>query len=435
VDLLVPAERASELESDIASGTIALSWTLTMRQACDAELLLSGGFTPLDGFMGPATYASVLARTRLDEAYGNALWPMPITLDVPSAFVEAQPELVRLLQQQEEGASSVVAGKGSGNVGVRLALRDAYHNLIAVMTVTSAFVPDKRAEAKAVFGTTDAAHPGVAYLFETAGQVYLGGRLEGVALPKHFDFPQLRLTPAQVRAQIVERGWPRTVAFQTRNPMHRAHIELTKRASNEAHAGLLLQPSVGMTKPGDVEASVRVRCYQAVAASGRYYGPGGVLLALLPLAMRMAGPKEALWHAIIRKNHGASHFIVGRDHAGCKDAAGRDFYGAYDAQALVGQHAAELGITMMKYTEVEYVPRLDQYIPGDQVRGAQWRDRCCDTAPLSVCPPRAPGIARRPGCCCFPLLSSSCCCPSLALLYRSLRARRPSPSPAPSSVA
>jgi len=170
-----------------------------------------------------------------------------------------------------------------------------------------------------------------------------------------------------VRAEIVARGWPRTVAFQTRNPMHRAHIELTKLAAVDGKAGVLIHPVVGMTKPGDVEASVRVRCYQAMIDSNRYYADGGVLLSLLPLAMRMGGPREALWHAIIRKNHGATHFIVGRDHAGVKSAAGKDFYGAYDAQKLVSQHAAELGITVLTYQEVEYVPALDQYIPGDRL--------------------------------------------------------------------
>lgn len=201
----------------------------------------------------------------------------------------------------------------------------------------------------------------------------VGGRLQGVALPKHYDFTHMRRTPAQVRSAITERGWPRTIAFQTRNPMHRAHIELTKRGTHLARAGLLLHPVVGMTKPGDVEASVRVRCYEAIVASNRYYAPDGVILSLLPLAMRMAGPREALWHAIIRKNHGATHFIVGRDHAGCKSAAGKDFYGAYDAQELVKTHASELGIKILTFAEVEYVPRLDEYVPSDEVCGSTLR--------------------------------------------------------------
>jgi len=353
-DLRVSPARRQELESDIAEGRVAHSWTLTMRQACDIELLLNGGFSPLDGFMTESTYASVVARQRLDAAYGNVVWPMPITLDVPA-----------------ERANALAAELAGGGAPPRVALRDDYHNLIAVLTVGDVYRPDKVAEATAVFRTTDTSHPGVGYLMATAGEYYVGGKLEGVALPKHYDFNAIRLTPEEVRAEIVARGWPRTVAFQTRNPMHRAHIELTKLAAVDARAGVLLHPSVGMTKPGDVEANVRVRCYQAMVESRRYYADGGVLVSLLPLAMRMAGPVEALWHAIIRKNHGASHFIVGRDHAGCKSAGGDDFYGAYDAQALVSSYAAELGITILKYNEVEYVPRLDRYLPSEKIDASE----------------------------------------------------------------
>lgn len=349
-DLRVGADRRQALETDIAEGRVAHSWTLTMRQACDIELLLSGGFSPLDGFMVEATYTSVVARQRLDAAFGNVVWPMPIPLDMPADW-----------------AHKLEGELAAGGAAPRIALRDEYHNLIAVLTVKDVYRPDKVAEAKAVYRTTDVSHPGVAYLMNTAAEYYVGGTLEGIALPKHYDFNHMRRTPAEVRAAIVERGWPRTVAFQTRNPMHRAHIELTKLAAVDASAGVLLHPSVGMTKPGDVEANVRVRCYQAMVEGRRYYADGGVLLSLLPLAMRIAGPVEALWHAIIRKNHGASHFIVGRDHAGCKSDAGKDFYGAYDAQELVSSYASELGITIMKYNEVEYVPRLDRYLPSEQI--------------------------------------------------------------------
>ena len=355
-ELLLPPAEARALAADVASGKrIAASWTLTPRQACDVELLLSGGFTPLHGFMDQRTYASVVESMRLPVGYEGAkgpnaanasagyLWPMPITLDLPEAI-----------------ASTLKAGD-------RVALRDAYFHTVAVLTVSDVFQPNKAREAQMVFGTTDVTHPAVAHLMTSAHPYYVGGRLQGIALPSHLDFQQLRLTPRQVRAAIVARGWSRAVAFQTRNPMHRAHIELTKLAAVDAQAGLLLHPVVGVTKPGDIEGPTRVRCYQAMVASRRYYDPQGVLLSLLPLAMRMAGPKEALWHAIIRKNHGAGHFIVGRDHAGCKSGAGKDFYGAYDAQTLVKAHASELGITVHTYSEVVYVPAQEAFIPGDRL--------------------------------------------------------------------
>lgn len=500
--LLADPERAAALAGEVATGAVPLQWTLTPRQACDAELLLNGAFTPLAGFMPRSTYGHVVARTRLGAEpglapYNDELWPMPITLDMPAAWLQgasgagnaaagagaADPSaavaaLARLRDMLDSGeelpiafppeagagraASSsggAVVGASAGAAPVRIALRDGYHNLIAVLTVTSVYRPDKAGEARSVFGTVDASHPGVAALFEAAGDVYLGGVLEGIALPKHYDHPTLRLTPAQVREAIAAAGWPRTVAFQTRNPMHRAHIELTKRASVEASAGVLLQPVVGMTKPGDVDAAVRVRCYQAIVRGGRHYAAGGVQLALLQLAMRMAGPKEALWHAIIRKNHGASHFIVGRDHAGCKDAAGKDFYGAYDAQTLVRQHEAELGIAVVTFQEVEYVPSLDAYVPGDQVRHRALRRLpftctwptcgCCLVTPRGARTlPRLTSLHSHSTCpavaCPFtaPALPFHCPCPSPPLLLpspaprRSCQRTRPRcPSRAPSSVA
>jgi sulfate adenylyltransferase len=360
---------------------IAATWTLTQRQLCDIELLLNGGFSPLTGFMGRTTYEAVVKHSRLapppegledataaanlpataapGESYPPLLWPMPITLDLPAAVAEPL------------------------KLGDKVALRDEYFNLVAVLTVGPSaqsaktasvdirdwvYRPDKTAEAASVFGTTDPSHPGVGYLVDKAGEYYVGGALEGLNLPQHFDFAPLRRTPKQVRDEIQARGWARTVAFQTRNPMHRAHIELTRLAGAQAKAGVLLHPVVGMTKPGDIDYSVRVRCYAAVLASkAGYYPPGGVMLSLLPLAMRMAGPKEAFWHAIIRKNFGASHFVVGRDHAGCKDSKNKDFYGAYDAQTLLFSHAQELGITPLAFQEVEYVPSLESFFPADKV--------------------------------------------------------------------
>ncbi len=200
-----------------------------------------------------------------------------------------------------------------------------------------------------------------------AGSVYLGGKVEGVQRPLHYDFLDLRRTPAELRSHLKELGWSQFLAFQTRNPMHRAHIELTRLAADQTSLGVVIHPVVGMTKPGDVSYHVRVLCYKTMIATHKYYKRKGVVLSLLPLAMRMAGPREALWHALIRKNHGASHFIVGRDHAGCKSAAGEDFYGAYDAQELVGSVADEVGITIVPFQKVVYVPSMSKYLPQDKV--------------------------------------------------------------------
>jgi len=251
--------------------------------------------------------------------------------------------------------------------GTEVALRDRFSNLVAVLTVSDKWTPDKALEARSVFGTEDRSHPGVGFLFDEAGPVYLGGSLRALMRPHHYDFPELRRTPAQVRELAQQHGWMRFVAFQTRNPMHRAHIELTKLAGAEVGAGVLIHPVVGMTKPGDVEYHIRVRCYQAIIDGGRHYPKGGAMLSLLPLAMRMAGPREALWHAIIRKNHGATHFIVGRDHAGCKSSGGDDFYGPYDAQELVARFADEIGITMVKFKQVSYVASQSRYLPDDKI--------------------------------------------------------------------
>ncbi len=206
-----------------------------------------------------------------------------------------------------------------------------------------------------------------------AGPYYIGGSIEGVRLPQHFDFNELRLTPAELRAKMDSLQWSKFIAFQTRNPMHRAHIELTVLAQTKMNLGVLIHPVSGMTKPGDVDYAVRVRCYLAIVNSGSYYQQGGVELSLLPIAMRMAGPREALWHAIIRKNYGASHFIVGRDHAGCKsDITGKDFYGTYDAQELVSKYEAEVGIEILKFSDMAYVPSIDQYVPVNEVpKGAE----------------------------------------------------------------
>ncbi|MCZ6584388.1 MAG: bifunctional sulfate adenylyltransferase/adenylylsulfate kinase [Gammaproteobacteria bacterium] len=314
------------------------SWDLSMRQLCDLEMLLNGAFSPLEGFMGIGDYNAVLENMRLVD---GVLWPMPITLDVTEKFAD------------------------SVEPGVRIALRDHEGVLIATMDVESSFCPDKKAEALAVFGSADEAHPAVRYLNDQANDVYLGGRLYGVEAPNHYDFKHLRDSPAQVRERFAKLGWRRVVAFQTRNPMHRAHQELTFRAAKEMEANLLIHPVVGMTKPGDVDHFTRVRCYEQVL---HHYPDQTTMLSLLPLAMRMAGPREALWHALIRKNYGCTHFIVGRDHAGPGvDSNGKPFYGPYDAQELMQSYADELDITMVPFKNMVYVEDRAEYQPQDEV--------------------------------------------------------------------
>lgn len=306
VNILATPDRVFELQ---AASRDWPSWDLTPRQLCDLELLLNGGFSPLRGFMPQVDYDSVCSSMRLAS---GLLWPIPINLDVTDEFVK-----------------KVEPGK-------TVALRDPEGVMLAAMHVEGAWQPDRLAEAKSVLGTTRTGHPGVAYLLQKANPWYVGGHLEGVRLPVHYDFRNLRLTPAELRAEFIRLGWRRVVAFQTRNPMHRAHQELTLRAAKRVGANLLINPSVGMTKPGDVEYYVRVRCYQALLPK---YAKDTVKLNLLPLAMRMGGPREAVWHAIIRKNHGCSHFIVGRDHAGPgEDIDGKPFYGPYEAQQMLLKH-------------------------------------------------------------------------------------------------
>ncbi len=339
-DLLVAQDRADEIK--LQSGKWH-SWDLTGRQLCDLELLLNGGFSPLTGFMTRDDYEGVCEDMRLAD---GTLWPIPITLDVGEEFARSLHE------------------------GDRVALRDPEGVLLAALHVQEIWKPCREAEANAVFRTTSAAHPGVNYLLRRSNPFYVGGRLEGIRLPSHYDFRSLRLTPLELRTEFARLGWKRVVAFQTRNPMHRAHQELTLRAAKEVEANLLLQPSVGMTKPGDVEYYVRVRCYQALLPK---YPRDTVRLALLPLAMRMGGPREAVWHAIIRKNYGSSHFIVGRDHAGPgKDEHGKPFYGPYEAQELLRAHEQELGVAMVPFRMLVYLEDQDAYVPEDEVpKGAR----------------------------------------------------------------
>ena len=336
INLLVDSEKTAELK---AHSTEWPSWDLTARQLCDLELLMSGGFSPLRGFMTRADYEGVCCSMKLTS---GVLWPMPITLDVTEDF-----------------AKKLKPGSG------KIALRDPEGVMLAVMHVEEVWQPDREAEADMVFKTNSTAHPGVDYLLNKANPRYVGGRLEGLQLPSHYDFKTLRLTPAELRVEFARLGWRRVVAFQTRNPMHRAHQELTLRAAKKVEANLLIHPSVGMTKPGDVDYFTRVRCYQLLLSK---YPAGTVKLAMLPLAMRMGGPREAIWHALIRKNHGVTHFIVGRDHAGPgNDANGKPFYGPYDAQALFKKHEADIGVTMVPFNMMVYLEDQDRYVPDNEV--------------------------------------------------------------------
>jgi sulfate adenylyltransferase len=337
IDLVAQPHRIAELKSQSKEWP---SWDLTGRQLCDLELLLTGGFSPLRGFMTRADYEGVCHNMRLAD---GTLWPMPITLDVT-----------------EEFAKKLTPGTS------KVALRDPEGVMLAVLNVEEVWQPDRKAEAQAVFASTSAAHPGADYTINKANPWYVGGTLEGTQIPSHYDFRNLRLTPAEVRTEFARVGWRRVVAFQTRNPMHRAHVELAFRASKQVEASLLIHPVVGMTKPGDVDYYTRVRCYQLLLSK---FPQSTAKLSLLPLAMRMGGPREAIWHALIRKNHGCSHFIVGRDHAGPgKDTDGKPFYGPYEAQEVFKRHEADIGVTMVPFNMMVYLEGQDKYVPDDEVK-------------------------------------------------------------------
>ena len=336
-ELYVNADSAQKLKLD--AGEMP-SWDLTQRQMCDLELLMNGGFHPLKGFLTEADYDGVVNDMRLSS---GALWPMPITLDVSEDFAaKIEP-------------------------GTDIALRDPEGVILAILSVTDRWTPNKKHEAEKVYGNgaDDIAHPAINYLHNVAGPVYLGGPITGIQPPTHYDFRARRDTPNELRAFFRKMGWRRIVAFQTRNPLHRAHQELTFRAAREAQANLLIHPVVGMTKPGDVDHFTRVRCYEAVLDK---YPQATTHLSLLNLAMRMAGPREAVWHGIIRRNHGLTHMIVGRDHAGPgKNSAGQDFYDPYAAQELFREHQDEIGIEMVDFKQMVYVQERAQYEPRDEV--------------------------------------------------------------------
>ena len=329
---------AEEKAEEKARSKDLKSWDLTPRQMCDVELILNGGFSPLEGFLGQADYESVVSKLRLAN---GLLWPIPVTLDVTQEF-----------------ADTVGAGE-------TIALRDREGVLIATMAITDKWTPDRHEEAASVLGTTDDLHPEADRLLHHAGPVYLGGTLRGVEAPVHFDFTHARHSPRELRDLFAKWSWRKVVAFQTRNPLHRAHQELTFRAAREAEANLLLHPVVGMTKPGDIDYFTRVRCYEKLLHN---YPEQTTALSLLPLAMRMAGPREAVWHGIIRKNFGCTHFIIGRDHAGPgKNAQGEDFYEPYAAQDLFVEHQEELDITLVPFKAMVYVQERAEHAPIDEV--------------------------------------------------------------------
>lgn len=333
VDLFEPEASRAELARHAAT---LPSIQLSERSRCDLELLATGAFSPLDRFMGRADHEGVVREMRLAN---GTLFPIPVALPVGDA-VEVE-------------------------IGQELALRGPHNELLAVMTVDEIYDWDRHETAERVFGTRDTKHPLVAEM-EGWGGRNISGPLRVLDVAAAHDFAELRRTPRQVRALLAARGRREVVAFQTRNPMHRAHEELTRRAIDEVNGVLLLQPVVGMTKPGDVDHYTRVRTYQALTQN--YFPAERVLLSLLPLAMRMAGPREALWHGLIRRNFGASHFIVGRDHASPGvDSTGRPFYGPYDAQELFARHAAELGLTMVPFHELVYVDELQGYEEASRV--------------------------------------------------------------------
>jgi sulfate adenylyltransferase len=342
VPLLASPARRRELR---ALAKDLVDWVPAERPRCDLDLLSTGAMSPLTGFLGRADYESVLDRMRLAD---GVLWPMPITLDVPA-----------------EVAGRVAPGDG-------LALREPGGALLAVLWIEDVWAPDLRAEAEAVFRTTSDAHPGVTHLFERTHPFYVGGRLEAVNRPFFKSFGRMSPGPLEVRTEFARRGWERIVAFHTRNPMHRAHFELTRQAAEAVDAALFLHPVVGMTKPGDVDPVTRIRCYQALL---HRYPRGRALMAPIPMAMRMSGPRDSLWNAILRATFGCTHYIVGRDHASPgPDRDGRPFYDPYEAQDILFRHEAETGIATVAFPALTYVPSLDRYVAdGDVPSGAETR--------------------------------------------------------------
>lgn len=308
-------------------------WQLNERQTCDIELLLNGAFNPLTSFLSKADYESVINNMRLAD---GQLWPIPITLDIPEAFAE------------------------SLKIGDQITLRDPEHFAIAIIEVREIWKPNLTEEAEKVFGTQDLKHPAVSYLYQATHPIYIGGPLQAIELPRHIDYIKYRHTPQELRTVFKRKKWNKIIAFQTRNPLHKVHIKLTKEALKRKDAQLLIHPVTGITKPDDIDYHTRIKCYRSVL---RLYPKNTVALSLLPLAMRMAGPREALWHALIRRNYGCTHFIVGRDHAGPgKDSKGKNFYPPLEAHNLLKKYRSEIGIEPILFEEMAYSPSRKKYI-------------------------------------------------------------------------
>ena len=338
--MLVGDEQAEALK---AQSLDLPSITLGQRHLCDLELLLNGGFSPLTGFMDEPAYESVLERLRLPDA---SVWPMPVTLDVDEAMA----------QTLEPGA--------------RVALRDGEGFMLAILTVNTCWKVDRDQEAERVYGTCSNRHPGVRYLHEQTGTHYVGGAVEGIQLPTHYDYDELRHTPEELRALFAKLGWRRVIAFHTSRPMHRLAHELTMKAAKAAQAHILINPVVGITKPQDFHYFARVKCYQAIL---QHYPHGLAALSLLPLAARAAGPREALWHAVVRRSYGCTHLIVGSDHASPAESRTGDdsFYPPYAAQELVEEYQDELGLSVVPFRRHTYAPTHRRFVPVDTEAEAQ----------------------------------------------------------------
>ncbi|HFD79171.1 MAG TPA: bifunctional sulfate adenylyltransferase/adenylylsulfate kinase [Gammaproteobacteria bacterium] len=349
VDLLVDADTAEALKTESQHFP---SLTLSQRQVCDLELLMNGAFSPLRGFMGKADYESVVEDMRLAD---GTVWPVPIVLDVPEKFAEKL------------------------ETGAKIALRDAEGFMPAVLTVEDIWQPDKEREAEKVYSTTSDKHPGVRYLKECVHPVYVSGRIEGIQLPAHYDFESFWDTPEEMRALFRKMGWRRVVSFQTSKPMHRLQREITLQAAKDIQGHILLHPTVGMTKPGDLQYYARVHCYQAIR---HHYPHHLAMLSLLPLAMRMAGPREALWHAIVSQNYGCSHMIIGPKHAypppapvGAGSPANNpaaepeetSFYAPYAAHELLEEFRDDLGIEIIPVEAMRYVPAKDRFMTVSEI--------------------------------------------------------------------
>ena len=328
-----------ELEEYAELSNTISSLTLSLKQQCDLEMILNGAFSPLLTFNNQEDYEEILLNNKL---LNGVIWPIPIVLDVPNDFLKA-------LDKNEH-----------------ISLRNAEGFLLAVLKVREFWSPNKKDEANSVFKTIDENHPGVDYLFNHTNSNYISGELIPIQSNKYFDFTHLRKSPQEVRDLFRSKRWQDVIAFQTRNPMHRAHFELTRLAMEQHNAKLLIHPVIGISKPGDIDHFTRVKCYQHII---KHYPENSVELSLINLAMRMAGPKEALWHAIIRKNYGCNYIIIGRDHAGPGvDAKGKPYYQPYDAQELISQYQEELEIKMVPFQEMVFATNKRNYLPLDQIK-------------------------------------------------------------------